>query len=409
MTAIIETEKLTKTYGTHRGIVDVDLRVDEGEVFGFLGPNGAGKTTTIRTILDLIRPTSGRALVFGIESSDRPDRHPPARRLHPGRVHAVRPADRRPDADATSPTSGAASTGLPGLAHRAVRDRPVAASSRSTRRATSRRSDSSSRSSTGRSCSSWTSRRRASTPSCSSRSTPSSASRRPKAGRSSCRATSCRRWSGPATASPSSATAGSSKVDSVEGLRDLAHHQVELRFAGPVPTAEFATPRRRERRRRRGPRPAHARVRPDHATRPGRRPPRPARLRQPRAEPRGDVPRPVRRGRRSHGSGVADHDRHRPHPVSPGAASTASAASTRRPCATRAWRSSSWRACWARCSCPDGAAFGEAYATPESRAALATLVASLPPVWPASTGRRSRSTSRRSAARSPGRPAPRSA
>jgi ABC-2 type transport system ATP-binding protein len=68
MTAIIQTEKLTKTYGSHRGIVDVDLAVEEGEVFGFLGPNGAGKTTTIRTILDLIRPTSGRALVFGIDS-----------------------------------------------------------------------------------------------------------------------------------------------------------------------------------------------------------------------------------------------------------------------------------------------------------------------------------------------------
>jgi ABC-2 type transport system ATP-binding protein len=72
MTAVIETHQLTKTYGSHRGIVDVDLRVDEGEVFGFLGPNGAGKTTTIRTILDLIRPTSGRALVFGIGSSEDP-------------------------------------------------------------------------------------------------------------------------------------------------------------------------------------------------------------------------------------------------------------------------------------------------------------------------------------------------
>jgi ABC-2 type transport system ATP-binding protein len=68
MTAIIQTEKLTKFYGTHRGVVDVDLEVSEGEIFGFLGPNGAGKTTTIRTLLDLIRPTSGRALVFGIES-----------------------------------------------------------------------------------------------------------------------------------------------------------------------------------------------------------------------------------------------------------------------------------------------------------------------------------------------------
>ncbi len=72
MTAIIETEKLTKTYGTHRGIVDVDLAVEAGEVFGFLGPNGAGKTTTIRTILDLIRPTTGRARVFGIDSSADP-------------------------------------------------------------------------------------------------------------------------------------------------------------------------------------------------------------------------------------------------------------------------------------------------------------------------------------------------
>jgi len=69
MSAIIQTEGLTKSYGEHRGIVDVDLTVNQGEVFGFLGPNGAGKTTTIRTVLDLIRPTSGRALVFGIESS----------------------------------------------------------------------------------------------------------------------------------------------------------------------------------------------------------------------------------------------------------------------------------------------------------------------------------------------------
>ena len=72
MNAVIQTEKLTKAYGSHRGIIDVDLAVTQGEVFGFLGPNGAGKTTTIRTILDLIRPTSGRALVFGIESSADP-------------------------------------------------------------------------------------------------------------------------------------------------------------------------------------------------------------------------------------------------------------------------------------------------------------------------------------------------
>jgi len=69
MPAIIRIERLTKSYGPHRGIVDVDLEVQPGEVFGFLGPNGAGKTTTIRTLLDLIRPTSGRAFVFDVETT----------------------------------------------------------------------------------------------------------------------------------------------------------------------------------------------------------------------------------------------------------------------------------------------------------------------------------------------------
>jgi ABC-2 type transport system ATP-binding protein len=68
-TNIIRTEQLTKSYGSARGIIDVDLSVEQGEVFGFLGPNGAGKTTAIRTLLDLIRPTSGKAFVFGIETS----------------------------------------------------------------------------------------------------------------------------------------------------------------------------------------------------------------------------------------------------------------------------------------------------------------------------------------------------
>jgi ABC-2 type transport system ATP-binding protein len=72
MVAVVQLEKLTKSYGGHRGIMDVDLAVETGEIFGFLGPNGAGKTTTIRTMLDLIRPSSGRALVFGIESSQDP-------------------------------------------------------------------------------------------------------------------------------------------------------------------------------------------------------------------------------------------------------------------------------------------------------------------------------------------------
>jgi ABC-2 type transport system ATP-binding protein len=72
MTVPIETEQLTKSYGPNRGIVDLDLEVDEGEVFGFLGPNGAGKTTTIRTLLDHLRPTSGRARIFGIETTADP-------------------------------------------------------------------------------------------------------------------------------------------------------------------------------------------------------------------------------------------------------------------------------------------------------------------------------------------------
>ena len=68
MEAAIKTEGLTKTYGKNRGIRDVDLEVEEGEVFGFLGPNGAGKTTTIRTLLGFMRPTGGRAEVFGLDS-----------------------------------------------------------------------------------------------------------------------------------------------------------------------------------------------------------------------------------------------------------------------------------------------------------------------------------------------------
>jgi ABC-2 type transport system ATP-binding protein len=72
MTAVIRTEQLTKYYGSHRGILEVNLEVQKGEVFGFLGPNGAGKTTTIRLLLDLIRPSSGKAYVFDIESSADP-------------------------------------------------------------------------------------------------------------------------------------------------------------------------------------------------------------------------------------------------------------------------------------------------------------------------------------------------
>ena len=62
---IIKAAKLTKYYGKARGIIDLDLTVAQGEFFGFIGPNGAGKSTTIRTLLGLIAPTSGTAMVFG--------------------------------------------------------------------------------------------------------------------------------------------------------------------------------------------------------------------------------------------------------------------------------------------------------------------------------------------------------
>lgn len=62
---IISTEQLTKYYGKTRGIMDVSLSVEEGDIFGFIGPNGAGKSTTIRTLLGLISATSGKAEVFG--------------------------------------------------------------------------------------------------------------------------------------------------------------------------------------------------------------------------------------------------------------------------------------------------------------------------------------------------------
>jgi ABC-2 type transport system ATP-binding protein len=64
----VSVELLTKSYGRSRGVVDLTFSVERGEVFGYLGPNGAGKTTTIRTLLDFIRPTGGRASVLGLDT-----------------------------------------------------------------------------------------------------------------------------------------------------------------------------------------------------------------------------------------------------------------------------------------------------------------------------------------------------
>ena len=64
---VIATTGLTKDYGNGRGIFDLDLVVDHGEIFGFLGPNGAGKTTTIRLLMGSIHPTRGSAQVLGLD------------------------------------------------------------------------------------------------------------------------------------------------------------------------------------------------------------------------------------------------------------------------------------------------------------------------------------------------------
>jgi ABC-2 type transport system ATP-binding protein len=64
----IATRGLSKDFGSGRGLFDLDLEVQRGEVFGFLGPNGAGKSTTMRLLVDLIRPTSGSASLLGLDS-----------------------------------------------------------------------------------------------------------------------------------------------------------------------------------------------------------------------------------------------------------------------------------------------------------------------------------------------------
>ena len=71
--SVIEIKNLTKDYRGSRGVVDVNLNIEEGEVFGFIGPNGAGKSTTIRTLLGLIYPTSGTATIFGKSCTENPE------------------------------------------------------------------------------------------------------------------------------------------------------------------------------------------------------------------------------------------------------------------------------------------------------------------------------------------------
>jgi len=65
--ALVQTEALSKFYGTRRGIEALDLQIGRGEIFALLGPNGAGKTTTLRLLLGFLRPTAGRATIDGLD------------------------------------------------------------------------------------------------------------------------------------------------------------------------------------------------------------------------------------------------------------------------------------------------------------------------------------------------------
>ena len=302
MTAIIQTEKLTKSYGEHRGIVDVDLEVDEGEVFGFLGPNGAGKTTTIRTVLDLIRPTSGRALVFGIDSSVDPVAIHRRVGYIPGEFTLYDRLTGRPDHRVLRQPARRRRRGLPGLADRALRPRRVAqvqgvlqgqqAEGRADHRPPA----------SARSCCILD---------------------EPTSGLDPLVQQSFYELVREASAEGRTVFLSSHilsevertcdrvaiirdgrlvKVDRVEALRDLAHHQVELRFVG-----------RRARRQPSRALPGVSEVSvEDHILRMRVSGPitpvvraaaavRAPRLRQPRADPRGDVPRPVRPGGRRGG------------------------------------------------------------------------------------------------------------
>lgn len=64
----IEIRNLTKDYGDNRGIFDINLDINQGEMVGFVGTNGSGKTTTIRNIMGFIKPTSGSVKVDGLEA-----------------------------------------------------------------------------------------------------------------------------------------------------------------------------------------------------------------------------------------------------------------------------------------------------------------------------------------------------
>jgi len=159
---VLRTEGLVKDYGKVRALAGVDLKIHDGEVFGFLGPNGAGNSTAIRVLLDLLRPTAGRAEVFGVT----PRAGGPALRSRIGYLPGERAmAGARPAGSSSPASRGYAAARAP------TGSDPSLSASTSTstgpsagcRRATSRRSASCRRSCTVRSCSSSTSRQAGST------------------------------------------------------------------------------------------------------------------------------------------------------------------------------------------------------------------------------------------------------
>jgi len=84
---VIATKNLSKYYGKIKGIDDLTLQINEGEIFGFLGPNGAGKTTTIRLLMGLLKPTNGSAKIFGLDTQKDTVQIKQEISLVPGDVH----------------------------------------------------------------------------------------------------------------------------------------------------------------------------------------------------------------------------------------------------------------------------------------------------------------------------------
>ena len=86
---VIEAQGLRKSYGNFEALKGVDLKVYEGEIYGFLGPNGAGKTTTIRCFLDLIRPQAGQLRILGLDPQAEPAKVRAMAGYLPGELHLL--------------------------------------------------------------------------------------------------------------------------------------------------------------------------------------------------------------------------------------------------------------------------------------------------------------------------------